>query len=140
MKILLVEDDERSLRLMRMIVNSQGVELLEAADGKTGIRLADDNQIDLFLLDIQLPDMNGKEIVSVLRLQDRYKTTPFIAITAAAMPGDVDDILAAGFAFCFTKPIETKEVCRVIQEYKTRVETDGQKFNQKVKRLGNGWK
>ena len=72
---------------------------------------------DLIILDIQLPEMSGIEICQELRKLDEFKTTPIIAVTALAMKGDKERIVAAGFNEYISKPIRINELRKTIQEY-----------------------
>lgn len=104
-RILVIEDDAFSRELVRYLLNRGGYTVLEAADGAAGVRLALSAHPDLVLCDLQMPVLNGYEVVRCLRANPAWHTVPVIAVTAFSMPGDRDTALAAGFDDYLTKPI-----------------------------------
>ena len=104
-RILVIEDDEFSRELVRYLLDRQGYAVLEAADGRTGLDLALNAHPDLVLCDLQMPVLNGYEVVQRLRSNPLWQVVPVIAVTAFSMPGDRDIALAAGFDNYLTKPI-----------------------------------
>jgi two-component system cell cycle response regulator DivK len=102
---LVIEDDAFSRELVRYLLDWQGYTVLEAADGAAGVRLALSAHPDLVLCDLQMPVLNGYEVVRCLRANPAWHTVPVIAVTAFSMPGDRDTALAAGFDDYLTKPI-----------------------------------
>ena len=85
-RILVVEDHHLSLTLLKQLLTAHGYQILETAKGLQAIDLARDEQPDLILLDIRLPDMNGFEVTRLLKQDDQTKTIPIIAVTALASP------------------------------------------------------
>nr|WP_315243241.1 response regulator [uncultured Albidiferax sp.] len=108
-RILVIEDDEFSRELVRYLLDRQGYAVLEAADGGAGVDLALSAHPDLVLCDLQMPVLNGYEVVQRLRSNPLWQVVPVIAVTAFSMPGDRAIALAAGFDDYLTKPI-TPEV------------------------------
>lgn len=104
-RILVIEDDEFSRELVRYLLDRQGYTVLEAADGGAGVQIALREQPDLVLCDLQMPVLNGYEVVQRLRSNPLWQVVPVIAVTAFSMPGDRDIALAAGFDNYLTKPI-----------------------------------
>ena len=104
-RILVIEDGAFSRELVRYLLNRGGYTVLEAADGAAGVRLALSAHPDLVLCDLQMPVLNGYEVVRCLRANPAWHTVPVIAVTAFSMPGDRDTALAAGFDDYLTKPI-----------------------------------
>lgn len=104
-RILVIEDDAFSRELVRYLLDQGGYTVMEAADGAAGVRLALSAHPDLVLCDLQMPVLNGYEVVRRLRANPDWHTVPVIALTAFSMPGDRDTALAAGFDNYLTKPI-----------------------------------
>jgi CheY-like chemotaxis protein len=105
MPILVIEDHVDNLDLMRYLLGAFGYTALSAEDGVTGIALAESEGPDLILCDIQLPDIDGFEIARRLKRHARLREIPLVAITALAMVGDRERVLAAGFDGYISKPI-----------------------------------
>ncbi|WP_367847057.1 response regulator [Rhodoferax sp. WC2427] len=103
--ILVIEDDEFSRELVRYLLDRQGYTMLEAADGGAGVEIALREHPDLVLCDLQMPVLNGYEVVQRLHANPLWRVVPVIAVTAFSMPGDRDIALAAGFDNYLTKPI-----------------------------------
>lgn len=120
MKILVVDDNPTNLRLIRMVMKTRSVELVEAVDGPEALAKALAERPDVILMDIQLPRMSGLEVMEKLQGEPNFPRTPVIAFTAHAMQGDREKFLAAGFAGYITKPINTRTVFDEIQEIQTK--------------------
>ncbi len=103
--ILVIEDNEQNLYLMRFLLQQHGFEVLEATDGKQGIEIARDSKPDCILLDIQLPGMDGYAVAATIRDNPELKMTPIVAVTSYAMMGDRERALAAGATDYIEKPI-----------------------------------
>ncbi|BDT68598.1 polar-differentiation response regulator DivK [Comamonadaceae bacterium OS-1] len=104
-RILVIEDDEFSRELVRYLLDRQGYTVLEAADGGAGVQMALIEHPDLVLCDLQMPVLNGYEVVQRLRGNPLWRAVPVVAVTAFSMPGDRDIALATGFDHYLTKPI-----------------------------------
>jgi len=104
-RILVIEDNERNLKLVRDVLRYAGYEVIEARSGEQGVALARDVSPDLVLMDLQLPGMTGTEALERLRLSPRTSAVPVVAVTAFAMKDDRVQALAAGFDGYLTKPI-----------------------------------
>jgi len=107
--ILIVEDNEKNLKLLRDILQFKGYRTLEAGTAREGVRLAQDKAPDLVLMDIQLPDMNGAEALKQLRGDPRTSAIPVLAVSASVMPEERNLILASGFDGFQSKPIKVTE-------------------------------
>ena len=115
--ILCIEDNPANMRLMEVIIGQlHGVRLLTAADAAKGIELARRQRPDLILMDINLPDLRGTEALRILREGDSTAHIPVIAVSADAMPGDIQAALGAGFAAYLTKPLDVAATMRMIEE------------------------
>lgn len=113
-KVLIVEDDPRNLKLVRALLSAHGYRLATAQDGLHGIESARTEQPDLILMDMQLPEMDGMEAIRVLRDDPRTAHIPILAVTALAMKGDRERILASGCDGYVSKPIRLQELLRAI--------------------------
>lgn len=105
-KVLIIEDNQQNLYLIRYILEDCGYEVFAAMDGKEGIELASSLLPDLILLDIQLPTMDGYAVARLLRQNAALAQTPIIAVTSYAMPGDREKALASGCSGYIEKPID----------------------------------
>jgi two-component system cell cycle response regulator DivK len=113
--ILIVEDNEKNMKLVRDVLQVKGYRTLEAGSAEDGIRLALDHKPDLVLMDIQLPGMNGIEALGVLRKEPATAKIPVIAVTASVMQQDRKLITEAGFDGYIGKPINLKEFLATVQ-------------------------
>ena len=108
MTILIVEDNERNLKLVRDILQYNGYETIEARNAADGVALAAEHRPDLILMDIQLPDVDGVTALSRLRADSRTASIGVVALTAFAMTDDRHHLLAAGFDGYLEKPIDVR--------------------------------
>ena len=116
-RILVVEDNEDNMRLVRFILKKSGYEVIEARDGAEGVALAVQGKPDLVIMDIQLPDMDGLEATKRIRASEADSDIPIIALTSYAMPGDREKALAAGCNGYITKPIDVETFMVEIEKY-----------------------
>ena len=115
-KILIVEDNPLHTKLIVMVLRAKGYTLLEATDGEEALDIAMREQPDLILMDLNLPKMTGFEVTKKLRENPTFSHTPIIAITAYAMRGDRERVIESGCDAYLTKPINTRELPKVIAE------------------------
>ena len=110
--ILYIEDNPDNMILVKRVLEAAGHTLFQAATGVEGISVAENEAIDLILLDINLPDVDGYEIARRLRHNPKPKLAhiPIIAITANALKGDAENALAAGCDVYMSKPINIHEL------------------------------
>ena len=113
--VLIVEDNERNLKLVRDVLQVKGYTTLEAGPAEDGIRLAAERKPDLILMDIQLPGMNGIDALRALRSDPSTATIPVVAVTASVMQQDRKQITEAGFNGYVGKPINIKEFLSAIR-------------------------
>ncbi|MFA5182068.1 MAG: response regulator [Syntrophales bacterium] len=104
-KVLVIEDNEQNLYLVKFILEKHGYEVCEARDGREGIEMAVTVKPDLILLDIQLPVMDGYAVAKIIRTQPGLAQVPIIAVTSYAMAGDREKTMAAGCTGYIEKPI-----------------------------------
>jgi two-component system cell cycle response regulator DivK len=114
--ILIVEDNEKNLKLVRDVLRHTGYQTIEAGTGEDGVRLAKERGPALVLMDIQLPGIDGITALGQLRADPATRAIPVIAVTASAMTQDRKKIMAAGFDGYQTKPIKVREFMDVVRE------------------------
>ena len=106
--ILIVEDNEKNLKLTRDVLRFHGFRTIEAPDGETGVRLAAEQLPQLILMDIQMPGIDGIEALRRIRANDATVGITTVALTASVMSGDRERFDAAGFDGFIAKPIDIK--------------------------------
>ncbi len=118
--ILIVEDNEKNRKLVRDVLQVKSYKTIETETGEEGIRMAQESQPALILMDIQLPGMDGIAALKHLRTDPKTRNIPVIAVTASAMTHKKETMLAEGFAGYQNKPISVKdflaEVERVLDQ------------------------
>ena len=116
-QVLVVEDNERNMKLLRDVLAAAGYRTLEAASGQEAIELATEHLPDLVLMDLRLPDIDGVEALGRLRADERTASIPVLAVTAQAMHGDRERFLAAGFDDYIAKPVDVAGLVGTVREY-----------------------
>jgi len=116
-QILVVEDNEKNMKLLRDVLQAKGYRTLEAMTGGQAVELATGHAPDLVLMDIQLPDIDGVEALDRLRADERTASIPVLALTAQAMHGDRERFLAAGFDGYISKPVNVVELVGTVSQY-----------------------
>ena len=116
-QILVVEDNEKNMKLFRDVLLATGHRTLEATTGVRAVELATEHSPDLVLMDIQLPDIGGVEALVRLRADTRTASVPVVALTAQAMEGDRERFLAAGFDDYLSKPVNVADLIATVQRY-----------------------
>lgn len=106
--ILIVEDNEKNMKLVRDVLQAKGYATLEAVTGEDGVRLAGEHRPALVLMDIQLPGIDGFEALRQLRADPATAAIPVIAVTASVMDSDRRHIVDAGFDGYIGKPLDLK--------------------------------
>jgi two-component system cell cycle response regulator DivK len=112
--ILVVEDNPTNMRLAVYVLESAGHTVLTASDAEAGLTLARASVLDLILMDIQLPGMDGLEATAHLKLNPATRAIPVIALTALAMKGDEERIRAAGCDGYIAKPMSYKDLLSTV--------------------------
>ena len=115
--VLIVDDNEKNLRLARDVLRFGGFRTLEAATATDGVRLAAEHVPDVILMDVRLPDMDGPAALVLLRDDPRTAGIPVVAVTSSAMMGDRERLLSAGFDGYLEKPISVKEFAEQVRAY-----------------------
>jgi CheY-like chemotaxis protein len=116
-RILIVDDNSDNLTLMDYLLRAGGYTPQLATSGHDGVRIAADQRPDLILLDIQMPEMDGYQVAAAVRAQPESETIVIVAVTAFAMVGDQERIIAAGFDGYLTKPITPETFVRDVEQY-----------------------
>lgn len=114
-RILAVEDQEDLRGVLRDLLTGSGYEMLEAADGVTGVAKAAADEPDLTLMDIQMPVMDGYEATRQIKADPDLRAIPIIAVSSFAMKGDEDKARAAGCDHYVTKPYSPMQLLRVVR-------------------------
>ena len=115
-KVLIVEDNEKNLKLFKIIIESLGYETLLARDGEEGIKKAKEQIPNLILMDIQMPVMDGVSAKKVLLADERTKDIPVIALTSYAMKGNKERLIEAGFIDYISKPISKESFIEAVEK------------------------
>ena len=116
--ILYIEDHPDNMTLVKRIFRPDGYNLIEARNGLQGISIAEEQDIDLVLLDINLPDIDGYEVARSLRASKKTELVniPIIAVTANAMRGDAQKIIEAGCNVYMSKPINIQDLMDTVEK------------------------
>jgi two-component system cell cycle response regulator DivK len=115
--ILIIEDNENNMMLVRDVLAFKGYEILEATTGTEGVRLAIERKPDLVLMDIQLPDIDGITALAQIRADPGTREIPVVAVSASVMPDDQQRIAASGFNAFITKPINVKSFVQTVERF-----------------------
>ena len=115
--VMVVEDNEKNRKLMRVVLKSKGYAVIEAATGEEALNLLKNQKPNIILMDIQLPGIDGLTLIKLIKADDMTKEIPIIAVTAYAMKGDEQKILETGCDAYVSKPINTQELPLIIEKY-----------------------
>lgn len=115
--VLVVEDNPRDVKLVRDVLQAKGYEIINADTAELGIELARNRQPNLILMDLMLPGMDGREATKILKADPKTRHIPIIAITASAMKGEREKLLAGGFDGYIPKPIDIKRLPEALVDY-----------------------
>jgi two-component system cell cycle response regulator DivK len=116
-RVLVVEDNDKNMKLFRDVLEAKGYTPLEATTGERAVELAADQRPDLILMDVQLPGIDGIEALKRIRADERNESVPIVALTAQAMRGDRERFLEAGFDGYISKPVDVLEFVETVQRY-----------------------
>jgi CheY-like chemotaxis protein len=119
-EILLVEDNPRNLELMEYLLRAFGHTTITARDGITGVQFAKDRRPDIILMDLQLPTLDGFEAARQIKEEPNLKEIPIVAVTASAMIGERNRILASGFDGYIAKPITPETFVTQVESFLRR--------------------
>jgi two-component system, cell cycle response regulator DivK len=116
-RILVVEDNEKNMKLFRDVLQAKGYDPLEATSGEEAVALATEHAPDLILMDVQLPGIDGIEALGRIRADERTAAIPVVALTAQAMAGDRERFLESGFDGYISKPVDVLEFIQTVAQY-----------------------
>jgi two-component system, cell cycle response regulator DivK len=116
-RILVVEDQEDNRRIIRDLLSSVGYQLIEAADGEAGVRLAASERPDLILMDIQLPVLDGYQATRQIKADPELRLIPLIVVTSYALSGDDAKAEAAGCDAYVAKPFSPRQLLATIRRF-----------------------
>jgi CheY-like chemotaxis protein len=115
-KVLIVDDDIRNIFAMTSILEPHQMQILSAETGKSAIEsLQDDPGIDIVLMDIMMPDMDGYDTMRAIRKLGKFRSLPIIALTAKAMKGDREKCIEAGASDYISKPVDTEQLLAMLR-------------------------
>jgi CheY-like chemotaxis protein/HAMP domain-containing protein/GAF domain-containing protein len=115
-RILIVDDDVRNIFSLTSVLESHGMSVLFAEDGRAALEVLRENpDVDLVLMDIMMPEMDGYETMRAIRQMDEFRKLPIIAVTAKAMKGDREKTIAAGASDYITKPVDTEQLLSLMR-------------------------
>ncbi len=124
-KVLVVDDDSRNILAIDSVLEARKMQILHAENGRLGVaQLMDHPDIDLILMDMMMPDMDGAEAMHLIRQDPRFASLPIISLTAKAMKGDRDKALQAGASDYVTKPIEPEKLLSVMYVWLTKAKSE----------------
>ena len=116
-RVLIVEDNEKNMKLVRDVLQATGYGTLEATTGEEAVELALSQAPVLVLMDVQLPGIDGVEALERMRQNERTASIPVLALTAQAMSGDRERFLEAGFDGYLAKPVDVRELIEAVREH-----------------------
>jgi len=116
-RILIIEDNPANLGMMDYLLKYYGHEVLAAMDGEAGLELARGGSPEIIICDIQMPKLDGFGVARALKADDRLRPIPLVAITALAMVGDRERVLAGGFNGYISKPIEPQAFVAQVEAF-----------------------
>jgi signal transduction histidine kinase/CheY-like chemotaxis protein len=114
-RVLLADDDVRNIFSMTRVLEKYQMTVIPAMDGKEALQLIKSNPVDIVLMDIMMPEMDGYDSIRGIRSMPQYKNIPIIAITAKAMSGDRDKCIAAGASDYISKPVDTDQLVSLLR-------------------------
>lgn len=115
--VMVVEDNEKNRKLMRVVLKAKGYNVIEATTGEEALSILKDQRPNIILMDIQLPGIDGITLTRQIKADTATKDIPIIAVTAYAMKGDEQKILDSGCDAYISKPINTQELPSLVEKY-----------------------
>ena len=115
--VLIIEDNELNMKLVRSMLNLSPYQVLEAKDAEDGILIAREHSPDLILMDIQLPGIDGLDATKIIKKDPMLKHIPVVALTSYAMQGDEEKAISAGCTGYIAKPIDTRNFLDILSGY-----------------------
>lgn len=121
-KILVVEDNPMNMELAVDLLELRGYKVFSATTGQMALEISEREKVDLILMDVQLPGMDGLAVTKKLKENPETKHIPVVALTAHAMKGDEERMLSHGCAGYIAKPIDTREFPKAVEEFIAKIE------------------
>ena len=116
-RVLIVDDDIRNIYALTSVLERYGAEVIFAENGRDGIQLLEQtSDVDVVLMDVMMPEMDGYDTIRAIRAMPRFETLPIVAVTAKAMKGDHEKCLEAGATEYIPKPVETRQLLLILQQ------------------------
>ncbi|WP_330167743.1 response regulator [Bartonella grahamii] len=116
-KVMIVEDNELNMKLFRDLVEASGYETIETRNGLMALDLARSSMPSLILVDIQLPEVSGIDVIKQLKADEELRSIPVVAVTAFAMKGDEERIRASGCEEYMSKPISVPQFITMVKHF-----------------------
>ena len=115
-RVLIVDDDVRNVFALASVLESHGMDVLYAETGADALRILDDDaDIDLVVMDVMMPELDGYETIAHIRAQPQFESLPIICLTAKAMQGDREKSIAAGASDYIAKPVDTDQLLSLMR-------------------------
>jgi CheY-like chemotaxis protein len=114
--VMIVDDDVRNIFSLTSVLETYGMKVVFAENGKQALEVLEEHpEVELVLMDVMMPEMDGHETSKAIRSSERHKDLPIIAVTAKAMKGDRERTLAAGASDYITKPVDTEQLLSLMR-------------------------
>ena len=113
--VLIADDDVRNIFSLTRSLENYGMNVISAVDGKDALNQLDSHKVDLVLMDMMMPEMDGYESTRRIRQNPEYRNLPVIAVTAKAMTGDREKCIAAGASDYITKPVDVDQLISLLR-------------------------
>ncbi|WP_293784774.1 response regulator [uncultured Pedobacter sp.] len=116
--ILIIDDDNRNIFALKAVLKAKGFECLSAISAQEGFSVLEKHDhVDIVLMDMMMPDMDGYQAMAVMKKSDKMRSIPILAVTAQAMVGDKERCLSAGASGYISKPINVDELLKQIENF-----------------------
>ena len=117
-RALIIDDDLKNIFALEATLRAKGWDVLTASSALEGISLLDNvNDINIVLMDMMMPELDGYEAISIIRQKESIRNVPIIAVTAQAMPGDRERCLSAGADGYIPKPVDVEKLFELINQF-----------------------
>ncbi len=116
-RILIADDDPRNIFVLASALEDFGAEILEAENGKVALEMLEQQRVDLILMDIMMPEMNGYQVIKAIRSSKVYGNIPIIAVTAKSLKDDREKCMEAGANDYISKPVDYDTLVRLVKAW-----------------------